>query len=387
MNRLAHSSIRFPSADALLAEFALPPALSAGARKGLEPLLAALEEEPGLTEQGVQRALYELRDDLRRLQGIALYRQRYPEIARVVIERPLFILGLPRCGTSVLQAFLGADPDTRTPLMWEVAEPLPPPEAATFASDPRIAAFDAFVAREFTGVFADLLKAHPIGATKPQECGSFMTTSFHSTNPVMSYRLPSFYRWFLGADVTFRYEVHKMWLQHLSWHNPRKRLVLKIQEHMYSLPELRSVYPDAIFVQPHRDPVTVIPSISRLIEVLRAFSLAQQDRHELGQEMLHLWHDGQVRMMAYRAANPSLPILDIRYVDLAKNPVGTVRALYEHFDWEFTSVAESALRGWLSANPADKHGKHSYALEDYGLTEEKVKEVYADYTRAYYEYI
>src|SRR3546814_6788260 len=80
------------------------------------------------------------------------------------------------------------------------------------------------------------MKAHPIGAKIPQECGSFMTTSFQSSNPVMISRIPDFYRWFLGADVTFRYEVHKMWLQHLSWRNSRKHWVLKIQEHMYSLP-------------------------------------------------------------------------------------------------------------------------------------------------------
>src|SRR3546814_14439327 len=86
----------------------------------------------------------------------------------------------------------------------------------TFETDPRIARFDGYIERELGGKADELMKAHPIGAKIPQECGSFMTTSFQSSNPVMISRIPDFYHWFLGADVTFRYEVHKMWLQHRS---------------------------------------------------------------------------------------------------------------------------------------------------------------------------
>src|SRR3546814_2944357 len=136
---------------------------------------------------------------------------------------------------------------------------------------------DGIIDVEMGGRGDELMKAHPLGAKMPQECGSFMTTSCQSSNPVMISRIPDVYRWFLGADVTFRCEVHKMWLQHLSWRNSRKHWVLKIQEHMYSLPELRSVYPDAIFVQPHRDPTTVIASISQLIRVLRTPAYDEQD--------------------------------------------------------------------------------------------------------------
>src|SRR5690606_20983504 len=149
-----------------------------------------------------------------------------------------------------------------------------------------------------------------------QECGMILETAFTSANPVMMFRLPSFYQWYQQADTTFGYEVHKKWLQHLTWHNPRKRWVLKVQEHMYHLPELLSVYPDAILIQPHRDPLTVMASISELIRVIRSVSYPQQDLAELGQEMLHLWHDGQVKMMAYRKAHPELKVFDMRYKDL-----------------------------------------------------------------------
>jgi hypothetical protein len=376
-----------PDADALLDQYPVPDHLREGARIGLVELLAALDKESGLNANGRARALANIHDDLRRLKAIADDRARYPEIADVEIRQPMFILGLPRCGTSLLHALIDGDPQVRTPLMWEVADPSPPPETATFDTDPRIARFDAYIEAEFGGKMTEIMKAHPIGARIPQECGSFMTTSFHSSNPVMLNRIPDFYRWFLGADVTFRYEVHKMWLQHLSWRNSRKHWALKIQEHMYNLPELRSIYPDAIFVQPHRDPTTVIASISQLIRVIRTPAFDQQDPIALGQEMLHLWHDGQVRMMAYRKAHPDLPIHDLRYKDLASDPVGAVRGIYDRFGWEFTPATEAGILGWLAENPAGKHGKHSYMLEDFGLTDGELRDVYADYIETYRDYI
>lgn len=385
-NSTSHSSW-LPSADELLAQYPLNDYLRENVRKGLVPLLKAYSEDKGLNANGRARNLGNIHDDLRRLKAIADDRERYPEIKDVVIERPMFILGLPRCGTSLLHALIDGDPAVRTPLMWEVANPSPPPDAATFDTDPRIHEFDAYIEREFGGKIDELLKAHPIGAKIPQECGSFMTTSFHSSNPVMMSNIPGFYQWFLGADLSFRYEVHKMWLQHLSWKTPGKQWVLKIQEHMYALPELLKVYPDAIFVQPHRDPVTVIASISQLIWVIRNQAYDHQDKHALGREFLNLWHDGIVRSMEYRAKYPDLPFFDMRYKDLVADPVKAVGSIYEYFGMNYTQAAADGVRNWLKENPAGKHGKHNYSLADFGLTEDDIREVYGDYIETYRAYI
>lgn len=375
------------TAEQLLGEARLPVFLRDGVRPGLEAAVAALHTETGFTDETRLRAVAQFRDNLRRLAEVAADRERHPEIADVRIERPVFILGLPRCGTSLLHALIGEDPNVRTPMSWEIAAPSPPPEAASFATDPRADAFDAYVDANFQGKWADIRKAHPIGARIPQECGMILESAFQSLNPTMMFRLADFYRWYLGADTSFGYQVHKMWLQHIMWRNPRARIVLKVQEHMYHLPELLSVYPDAMFVQPHRDPVTVMASISRLLEVIRSVVFEHQDREALGQELLHLWHDGQVRMMAYRREHPELPIHDMRYKDIARDPVGAVRGVYDFAGIDFTQATEAGVRGWLADNPADKHGRHSYSLEEYGLTEAQVRHVYADYIEAYGAYI
>ena len=371
----------------LLDEAGLTGDMREGVRPGLEAALAALAMETGLSEEGQDQALAQFRGNLGRLAAIAADRAKNPEIADVVIDRPVFILGLPRCGTSMLHALIGADPSVRTPLSWEVAMPSPPPEAVTFDTDPRADAFDAYVDSNFSGKWADVKKAHPIGARIPQECGMILESAFQGINPTMMFRLPAFYQWYRSADTSFGYRIHKMWLQHLAWHNPRARWVLKVQEHAYHLPELLSVYPDARFVQPHRDPVTVLASISRLIEVIRSVAFEPQDRAALGEELLHLWNDGQVASMAVRKAQPDLPILDIGYRALVADPVAMARRIYEFAGIAWTTTGEAAMHRWLADNPAGKHGAHRYELSDFGLTEDRVRSVYADYIAAYADQI
>jgi hypothetical protein len=383
----AEKILIYPDADALLDSYPLPAYLRENVRVGLVELLRSMEEATDLNANGRVRALHNIRDDLRRLKEIADDRARHPEIADVEIRQPLFILGLPRCGTSVLHALMGADPQVRAPLQWEIAYPSPPPEAATFDTDPRIAKYEAYLRAQLGGDYEELIKAHPLGPKITQECGSFMTTSFQSSNPVMLSRLPRFYEWFKTIDARFRYEVHKMWLQHMSWRNPRKHWVLKIQEHMYKMPALRSVYPDAIFIQPHRDPTTVIASISQLIRVIRDPAYDHQDSAALGREFVHLWWDGLKCMMDYRKAHPDLPIYDMRYKELVADPVATIRGAYRHFDWDFTADSEAGIRAWLRDNPAGKHGARNYSLAEFGLDEQIVRNIYAEYIETYRDYL
>lgn len=382
----AKGQFKLPNADELLNQYPMSEYLHTNLRPGLVELLKDTASRTDINANGIQRDLNNIHDDLRRLKAIYDDRIQHPEIAAVEIKQPLFILGLPRCGTSLLHALMESDPSIRAPLQWEIAYPSPPPEAATATTDPRIEKYDGYLRAQFGGDYTELMKGHPLGPMIPQECGSFMTSSFQSTNPCMLTHLPDYYQWIYNSDVTFRYEVHKMWLQQLGWRNPGKHWVLKIQEHMYKMRELRSVYPDAIFVQPHRDPATVVASISQLIRVIRTPAYDEIDSHKLGDELLHLWWDGVKCMIDYRKANPDLPIYDMRFKDLVKSPVETVRAVYEHFGWQFTDAAASGIVKWLEDNPVDKHGKRSYSLEEFGLDENKIHAVFAEYCELYGEY-
>lgn len=379
-------TVELPSATDLLDQYQLPDYLRENVAKGLDELLKALAEAGDMNLNGFKRDLNNIHDDLKRLKMISDDRIRHPEIADVEIKQPLFILGLPRCGTSLLHALMESDPDVRAPLQWEVAYPSPPPKAETARTDPRINQYHEYLWAQFGGDYTELMKGHPLGPMIPQECGSFMTTSFQSTNPAMLTHLPRFYQWVLSTDASFRYEVHKMWLQHLGWQNPGKHWVLKIQEHMYKLPELLKVYPDAIFIQPHRHPDAVIASISQLIRVIRQPAYDHIDSHKLGQELLHLWWDGVKCLMDYRQTHPELPIYDMRFKDLVSEPVSTIKAAYDHFGWSFSDAAADGILAWLAENPADKHGKRSYSLEEFGLDEAAIEDVFAQYIDRFSDY-
>ena len=387
MADLADADIGSLDSDNLLEQYLLPEYLRENVRPGLEMLIRSSAEMTDLNANGRTRLAFGIHDDLARLKQIADDRARFPEIADVEIREPLFIVGLPRCGTSVLHALINEDPDVRTPLQWEVAAPSPPPETATELTDPRIARYDSYLWQHLGGDPKDVLKGHPLGAMIPQECGSFMTTSFQSSNVAMLQHLPRFYEWFKGVDATFRYEVHKMWLQHLGWKNPRKHWVLKIQEHMYKMRELRTVYPDAIFIQPHRDPTQVIASISQLMYVIRQPAYDEPGKDKIGREFLNLWSDGIEAMMDYRVAAPDLPIHDMRYKDLIADPVGTIRKAYAQFGRELTDEGAEGVLRWLRENPADKHGKRSYSLEEFGLDEQTVRDRFARYMQTYRDFI
>ncbi|MBU4446941.1 MAG: sulfotransferase, partial [Proteobacteria bacterium] len=132
-------------------------------REALRVLLRSYETEAQLSFVGricVHGDLVRLLNN--RLRLIA-DRRRHPAIAAEVIRRPLFITGLPRSGTTFLHALLAQDPAHRAPQVWEVMHPSPPPEQASYATDPRITT----TARQLKWLdllMPDFKKVHLIGA-------------------------------------------------------------------------------------------------------------------------------------------------------------------------------------------------------------------------------
>ncbi len=117
-----------------------------GFREGLTVLCGALEKEARLHPAGQQVARSQLLRLLCNRLRIHDWHTRHPEIADQPVAAPIFVLGLPRTGTTALSALLARDPDTRSLRTWESSQPIPPPEAATQENDPRIAQAEAGLA-------------------------------------------------------------------------------------------------------------------------------------------------------------------------------------------------------------------------------------------------
>ena len=349
-------------------------------REALDVLTEALATEAGLTEFGDVVAQADLVGSLTRRLQIVEYRRTHPEVADERIERPIFIVGQVRTGTTILYELLAQDPDARAPLTWEVDAPCPPPEAATFHTDPRIE--DSRQIQEMmTSIVPDLKAMHPIGPLLAQECVRITGMDYKSFIFPTMYHIPSYAQWLLNADMASAYQWHRGFLQHLQSRIPVNRWVVKSPGHIWALDAMMTQYPDARVIQTHRDPLRTIASVSSLARTLRTFAADPTPIEEVAREWAEYVIDGIDRSVDARESGtvPPLQVVDIQYQTFAADPIAAVAAAYDQLGLTFTAEAEKRMRSFLDAQPAHEHGGHHYTFAQTGLDEKTLRERTARY--------
>jgi Sulfotransferase family len=159
-------------------------------RDGLDRLLDGLISEARLNDLGVEIAALDVVRPLKNRLQIVDWRKAHPEVASESIGRPIFIVGQPRTGTTILFDLLAQDPQLRPPLTWEVEAPCPVPRPETYDSDPRIA--EAQASLDMTEqIIPGFLAFHPMGALVGQECVRITAGQFCSMIFSVQYRLPT----------------------------------------------------------------------------------------------------------------------------------------------------------------------------------------------------
>jgi hypothetical protein len=355
-------------------------------RDGLALLCDGLVAEARLSDLGVEIAVLDLvRPMANRLQ-ITKWRKDNPAVATQPISRPIFIIGQPRTGTTILFDLLAQDPELRPPLTWEVDNPHPLPRPETYDSDPRIAATQTSIEMS-EQIVPGLLAFHPMGALVGQECVRITAGQFASMIFSVQYRLPTYYRWLLyEADHHPAYRYHRMFLQHLQSGVPGGPCswVLKSPAHLWQLDALVAEYPDALIVQTHRDPLNVISSISALTHHLRRLASDDSSITDCATQSCEEIVVGLQRGMTLRDS-PALAghqIVDVQFADFIRDPFATIRALYTELGRELSPVAEDKMRAFLAAHPGDGGGSR-YTWADTGLHAGLVREQVSEYQQRY----
>jgi len=349
-------------------------------REPLRRLLESLESEARLNALGKMATRYDvLRLLINRLR-MEKDRKENPGIAGEAVRRPVIITGLPRTGTTLLHALLALDPAARAPLTWETVFPSPPPERETYRVDRRIDIVGGRI-RWFKLLVKGFDRIHPVGATLPEECLVIFGHSFRSYQFETTHRVPSYLDWLESEDLRPAYAEHRRFLQHLQWRCPGERWVLKAPAHLFDLGALFSTYPDARVVMTHRDPVEVAASNASLTATLRGAFSDAVDPREVGPESSRRWAGAMERALRFRDGGraPAGSFLDLYYDDLVADPAGTVRKVYAAFDLPFPEGMERAIGDHLRKNPKDRHGRHLYTLEQFGLSREGEMRRYAAY--------
>jgi hypothetical protein len=345
-----------------------------GWQPALELLVDGLVNEAQLSVIGVEVAYGDLMRALSNRLGVIDWRKKNPDVARERIAQPIFIVGQPRTGTTILYDLLAQDPELRAPLTWEVDEPCPVPRPQTYHDDPRIARIQANIELS-EQIVPGFLKFHPMGALVGQECVRITGGEFTSMIYTVQYRLPTYYRWLLyDADFAGAYRYHRIFLQHLQ-SGVRGQWLLKSPAHLWQLDTLLVEYPDALIVQTHRDPLNVISSIAALTNHLRRMSTDDSTVAECAAQSYEEITVGLEREMALRdsGAIPDDRIIDVKFADFMKDPWATIGGIYDALGRELRPDTIRRMRDFLDAHPSDGgHGRYTWA--DTGLEADEVRQ-------------
>jgi hypothetical protein len=343
--------------------------------EGLSRLLDSCQRESQLNLIG--RIV--LRADLIRILCSRLFMQRdrqaYPSVVQQEIREPLFIVGLPRSGTTLLHTLFALDPEHRVPLTWEVMTPSPP----TRDNEKRRIQRAISSCNCFNWLAPTFRHVHPVGAELPQECVSLMAPAFMSDQFDAMYYVPSYRAWFFRQDLQPAYEYHRRFLQHLQVRRNARRWVLKAPTHMFALPTLLAVYPDAIFVQTHRAPLDAMASVSSLITILRRVFSDTVDPTTVCREAIDYWSKTLDKFLQERDQLTERRICDVNYGEIRRDPLAVVRRIYAHFGWSLSHEVEQRMRRALASQPQERHRLHRYDLSQFGVQEAESAARFAAY--------
>jgi hypothetical protein len=349
-------------------------------RTPLSKLLASYCNEASLSPFGRHAARW---DVLRLLTNLLVLREQerqHPEVLTQPIERPIFITGVPRSGTTFLHALLAEDPSNLAPRCWQTIYPYP--LHARIDNVTGIAQVNRQL-RVFRRLAPELANLHPLDAERPQECTEINAHVFRSLRFDSTHDVPSYRDWLHQAGHIPAYRFHRRFLQHLQRHTGPKQWVLKSPDHVFALPALLSVYPDARLVFVHRDPLKVLPSVARLTQVLRTPFASKVDPMQIGRQVSLDWAIGVGRIIEAAQTWPAERIFHVQYRTLIHNPIDTVATLYRHFGIGLSTAATKRMEAFLAQLPRGGYGQNSYRFEDFGLDPEFERARYREYMRVF----
>ena len=373
------------SADELIAAAEQQAGLSDWGEDDFRTPLAALvesaEEEACLSTIGRERLRKWVTLRLEQRLKMIEDRKRLPVIAEQAIDRPVFIMGLPRAGTTYLHKLMGLHPDMLTPLFWQLFLTSPPPHDPAIDHSSEIARMNAFMGEQ--GWYApEIARAHIHHPEEPEEdifAFEYSMVSMYFTGYL---DVPSYLQYIFGRGFDDSFLWHKRFLQALQYGTQDKRFMLKAPGYTLYTQQLLQHYPDAVLIQNHRDPSKVMASVFSTMSATRGTmsDRPQQITRDQAIEFMTMYAQGLVTAAEQRS-QPSVAgrFADIHYLNLERDPLGCVRRASAHAGIAFGPDEEARIVDWAATNRKGKHGKHQYALADYGLTQRDVHAVFADY--------
>jgi Sulfotransferase family len=353
-------------------------------RANLARLVDALSRESGLSEDGEAMTLrHFMADTINRLEGLKWLRE-CPEIADEVIKAPVFLMGLPRSGTTYFQYLFDRDERFRLIRTWQSMSPNPPPGFDPASARKRKAEWAERHRLEHP-TFEGFDALHLYDEDGSDECHAYLQQSYGAAGLHNLFRVPSYFDYLMdGLDLAETYRIHKRQLQLLQWRSARKPWALKYPNHVIAMNEILQVYPDARFVMTHRDPVQTLASISKMTFNLRGMRMGGTvDPADVGRNMLHFVQRHIDRIMEFDRSALEAKVVHVDYYALINDPVAEMRKLHAGIGIATPDEIAASVGAWHRANPKNARGRNDYTLEQWGLVDAAVTEQFSDYMRRF----
>lgn len=337
---------------------------------GLDQLITSIEGEDRLNGFGRIMAGSHITNLLRQRLLVIAHIQRHPEIRDEVIERPVFLVGAPRTGTTITHHLLSQDDRFRYPITWECDELYPPLNPSTMDTDPRIKRSKKQIQR-IMALAPDLDAAHPVGPWEAQECALLHAYAFHSETFHVMFNCQAYDRWLAEQDRTWVYQEQKLLLQYMQSGGlrPRESWLLKTPPHMEHLDKILAVFPDARFVTTYREPTEIVASSCKLAGTVAGAAQDDVDWHDHGRHMR--WKTGQ---MLRRNVDLRLQLTDraAQFIDfpmdrMVRDPMSCVQEIYNYFTIEMTDQTHRTMSRFIDERGMSRRKPNIYSPADYGL--------------------
>jgi hypothetical protein len=355
-------------------------------RQPLEHLVELVNTEGGLKserEPPVLGLIGSLADRLR----LVDYVKRHPAVLDERLDVACAIIGLPRGGSTLLQRLLGSSPQLTSTTCWELRFPVPLRGEVRGQPTARVAAGRAAIEALYAA-WPDMQSMHPMEATTYDEEILLIDRSFLCLNYAHYFNVPSYDAWLPRQDHTKSYQELELWLKVLQYNAPDRRgrkWLLKSPHHLLGsgLRPLLRQFPGAKILMTHRSLESVIASYCSIQSLTvrsysNAFDPAQSGRHAVA-----LFDSALRNLIAVRAEHGAARFIDVQYRKLLSSPLGEFRRALHGIGLEVTPADEAAAAGWIAANGRDSHPRHSYRLEDYGITAAALQETFRFYSEAF----
>ncbi|MBW2267777.1 MAG: sulfotransferase [Deltaproteobacteria bacterium] len=306
---------------------------------------------------------------------------RSPEILETPLPRPIYVIGWPRTGTTVLHTLLAQDPAHRALRYFEGFDPVAP---ARGGADLRSAQLQKML-RGLEYMQPGYRAIHPMDPDSIEECVTVLYHTFSTPQFDFQYHCPSYHEFLERQGPRAAYAHYRKQLQMLQHYRPYgERWVLKDPTHLIALDTLLELFPDAQFVWIHRDPVRALTSIASLTAHTRSLFSDAYDAEMVGQEVTSgFWPREMLRGLELREKLPAERFIDVRYADFMANPIGSVGAIYDRLGLELRPEARRAMECYLREHAQGSEGVHRHSPEQFGIDPETEWKRYADYSERF----